>query len=151
MKLAEALMERADLQRRLVQIRERIKQNALYQEGETPAESVTELLAEYRRCAGRLETLVVAINRSNQQITLADGTPMLQALARRERLIRENAMLIALCEAAMPDNSRYSRSELRYVSAVNIAEIRKDADKIAQSCRQLDILVQQANWAHDLN
>ena len=46
MKLAEALMERADLQRRLVQIRERIKQNALYQEGETPAESVTELLAE---------------------------------------------------------------------------------------------------------
>ena len=151
MKLAEALMERADLQRRLVQIRERIKQNALYQEGEIPAESVTELLAAYRRCAGRLETLVVAINRSNQQITLADGTPMLQALARRDGLIRECAMLIALCEAAMPDNSRYSRSELRYVSAVNIAEIRKDADKIAQSCRQLDILVQQANWAHDLN
>ena len=151
MKLAEALMERTDLQRRLVQIRERMKQNALYQEGETPAESVAELLKEYRRCAERLETLVVAINRSNQQIMLADGTPMLEALARREGLIRECAMLIALCEAAMPDNSRYSRSELRYVSAVNIAEIRKDADKIAQSCRQLDILVQQANWVHDLN
>ena len=142
MKLAEALMERADLQRRLVQIRERIKQNALYQEGETPAESVTELLAEYRRCAERLETLVVALNRSNQQIVLADG---------RDGLIRECAMLIALCEAAMPDNSRYSRSELRYVSAVNIADIRKEADKLAQNCRQLDILVQQANWSHELN
>ena len=89
MKLAEALMERADLQRRLVQIRERMKQNALYQEGETPAESVAELLKEYRRCAERLETLVVAINRSNQQIVLADGTPMLEALARRDGLIRE--------------------------------------------------------------
>ena len=151
MKLAEALMERADLQRRLVQIRERIKQNAIYQEGETPAESVVELLAEYRRCAERLETLVVAINRSNQQIVLADGTPLLEALVRRDGLIRECAMLIALCEAAMPDNSRYSRSELRYVSAVNIADIRKEADKLAQNCRQLDILVQQANWSHELN
>jgi hypothetical protein len=51
----------------------------------------------------------------------------------------------------MPDNSRYSRSELRYVSAVNIADIRKEADKLAQNCRQLDILVQQANWSHELN
>ena len=151
MKLAEALMERADLQRRLVQIRERIKQNALYQEGETPAESVTELLAEYRRCAERLETLVVAINRSNQQIVLADGMPMLEALARRERLQNEHAMLSALCEAAMPDNSRYSRSELRSLSAVNISEVRKEADKIAQRCRELDIQIQQANWSQDLS
>ena len=151
MKLAEALMERADLQRRLVQIRERIKQNAIYQEGETPAESVVELLAEYRRCAERLETLVVAINRSNQQIVLADGTPMLEALARRERLQNEHAMLSALCEAAMPDNSRYSRSELRSLSAVNISEVRKEADKIAQRCRELDIQIQQANWSQDLS
>ena len=151
MKLAEALMERADLQRRLVQVKQRMQQNALYQEGDAPAESVAELLAEYRRCAERLETLVVAINRSNQQIVLADGTPMLEALVRRDGLIRECAMLIALCEAAMPDNSRYSRSELRYVSAVNIADIRKEADKLAQNCRQLDILVQQANWSHELN
>ena len=151
MKLAEALMERADLQRRLVQIRERIKQNAIYQEGETPAESVVELLAEYRRCAERLETLVVAINRSNQQIVLADGMPMLEALARRERLQNEHAMLSALCEAAMPDNSRYSRSELRSLSAVNISEVRKEADKIAQRCRELDIQIQQANWSQDLS
>ena len=151
MKLAEALMERADLQRRLVQIRERMKQNALYQEGETPAESVAELLKEYRRCAERLETLVVAINRSNQQIVLADGMPMLEALARRERLQNEHAMLSALCEAAMPDNSRYSRSELRSLSAVNISEVRKEADKIAQRCRELDIQIQQANWSQDLS
>ena len=151
MKLAEALMERADLQRRLVKVKQRMQQNALYQEGDAPAESVAELLAEYRRCAERLETLVVAINRSNQQIVLADGMPMLEALARRERLQNEHAMLSALCEAAMPDNSRYSRSELRSLSAVNISEVRKEADKIAQRCRELDIQIQQANWSQDLS
>ena len=128
-----------------------MQQNALYQEGDAPAESVAELLAEYRRCAERLETLVVAINRSNQQIVLADGMPMLEALARRERLQNEHAMLSALCEAAMPDNSRYSRSELRSLSAVNISEVRKEADKIAQRCRELDIQIQQANWSQDLS
>ena len=128
-----------------------MQQNALYQEGDAPAESVAELLAEYRRCAERLETLVVAINRSNQQIVLADGMPMLEALARRERLQNEHAMLSALCEAAMPDNSRYSRSELRSLSAVNISEVRKEADRIAQRCRELDIQIQQANWSQDLS
>ena len=77
--------------------------------------------------------------------------PMLEALARRERLQNEHAMLSALCEAAMPDNSRYSRSELRSLSAVNISEVRKEADKIAQRCRELDIQIQQANWSQDLS
>lgn len=34
MKLAEALIERADLQRRLEQLKQRLRQNAQYQEGE---------------------------------------------------------------------------------------------------------------------
>ena len=51
----------------------------------------------------------------------------------------------------MPDNSRYSRSELRSLSAVNISEVRKEADKIAQRCRELDIQIQQANWSQDLS
>ena len=38
MKLAEALIERADLQRRLEQLKQRLNQNAQYQEGEEPAE-----------------------------------------------------------------------------------------------------------------
>ena len=37
-KLAEALAARADLQRRIEQLRSRISDNARYQEGEEPAE-----------------------------------------------------------------------------------------------------------------
>ena len=46
MKLAEALSLRADLQRRIAALRERLRKNARVQEGDTPAEDPLELLAE---------------------------------------------------------------------------------------------------------
>ena len=46
MKLAEALQERADLNRRIAQLRSRLESNALVQEGEKPAEDPNELWQE---------------------------------------------------------------------------------------------------------
>ncbi|MCD0167601.1 hypothetical protein IHN58_18320, partial [Deinococcus sp. 12RED42] len=44
MKLAEALIERADLQKRAAQLEERLVKNLLVQEGEAPAEDPQALL-----------------------------------------------------------------------------------------------------------
>ena len=46
MKLAEALMLRADYQKRAEQLKQRLNQNAKVQEGDTPAENPADLLAE---------------------------------------------------------------------------------------------------------
>ncbi len=46
MKLAEALLERADAQRRYAQVEERARRFAKVQEGEAPAENPAALLAE---------------------------------------------------------------------------------------------------------
>lgn len=146
MKLAQALMERADVQRRLAQLNQRLQQNAQFQEGETPAEDPAELLAEYRRASKTLAQLVVAIHRANHAARLADGTPMVAALAERERLQGEHAMLVRLADAATPDQSRYSRSEIRMLPAVAVKEIRREADLAAKRCRELDVQIQEANW-----
>ena len=45
MKLAEALNERADIQRRIAQLESRLIDNAKVQEGEEPAERPEDLLA----------------------------------------------------------------------------------------------------------
>ncbi len=45
MKLAEALQLRADIQKKLASLRERIKQNTVVQEGENPSEDPNELSA----------------------------------------------------------------------------------------------------------
>ena len=58
--------------------------------------------------------------------------------------------MLKLAEAALPEQDRYSRSEIKMLSAVDIKAIRKQADQVAKQHRELDILVQQANWQHDL-
>lgn len=150
MKLAEALIERASLQRRLAQLNQRLRQNAQHQEGEAPAEDPQELLAEYRRVSAEWEDLVVRINQANGSVRLADGTGMTAALARRDRLKAEHAALTELANAATPEQSRYSRSEIKMLAAIDVKAVRQAADEAAKAYRELDTLVQQANWQHDL-
>ncbi|MDY4280191.1 MAG: DIP1984 family protein [[Pasteurella] mairii] len=150
MKLAEALIERADLQRRLEQLNQRLRQNAQYQEGEEPAENPVELLAEYHRTAEQWQKMVVEINQANNRIQLENGTSMIEALALRDLLKTKHAMLINLADAATPEQSRYSRSEIKMLAAVNVREIRKQADEIAKQHRELDTQIQQANWLNEL-
>lgn len=150
MKLAEALIERADLQRRLAQLNQRLQQNAQYQEGEQPAEDPNALLDEYSATAAQLSQLIVKINLANNRIQLENGTSMLTALAERDRLKAYHSTLTSLADAAMPEQSRYSRSEIKLLAAVNIKQIRKQADDIAKQHRQLDTQIQQANWLNDL-
>ena len=58
MKLAEALIERSDLQRRISELEGRLANNARVQEGEKPAEKPQELMKELDECIAALEELV---------------------------------------------------------------------------------------------
>ena len=150
MKLAEALIERADLQCRLEQLKQRLNQNAQYQEGEEPAESPEALLAEYRQAATKLEQLIVKINLANNRIQLESGQVMVEALAKRDRLKAEHNTLINLADAATQTFDRYSRSEIKTLAAIDVKNIRKQIDEIAKQHRQLDTQIQQANWLSEI-
>ena len=150
MKLAEALIERADLQRRLEQLKQRLNQNAQYQEGEEPAESPEALLAEYRQAATKLEQLIVKINLANNRIQLESEQLMVEALAKRDRLKAEHNTLINLADAATQTFDRYSRSEIKTLAAIDVKNIRKQIDEIAKQHRQLDTQIQQANWLSEI-
>ena len=150
MKLAEALIERADLQCRLEQLKQRLNQNAQYQEGEEPAESPEALLAEYRQAATKLEQLIVKINLANNRIQLESGQLMVEALAKRDRLKAEHNTLINLADAATQTFDRYSRSEIKTLAAIDVKNIRKQIDEIAKHHRQLDTQIQQANWLSEI-
>ena len=85
MKLAEALQLRGDLQKRMMQLSDRLMQNARVQEGEKPAEDPEALLAEYESCAGQLEELMARINRTNCETRTERGT-LTELLAKRDCL-----------------------------------------------------------------
>ena len=68
MKLAEALSIRADLQKKVAQLKERIKESAKVQEGDEPCDNVEELYKELDEALVQLEDLVYRINITNVQI-----------------------------------------------------------------------------------
>lgn len=150
MLLAEALSQRADITTRLAELKQRALRNVRHQEGETPAEDPMELLAEFERLTGDLETRVLQINVTNLATEVEPGVTMTAALARRDALRARHRMLVELADGAVQPRDRFTRTELRYESAVDVRALRQAADDVARRLRELDTRIQQVNWATEL-
>lgn len=151
MKLAEALLDRADLQKRVESLQSRIVANASFQEGETPAENAAELLEECLLAQSALERLVAAVNLTNASTLTSDGRTLTAVLATRERLRSQHSVLIRAADAAGGGwGRRQLRSELRQMSALPVTELRARADDAAAALREIDVVIQRTNWEADL-
>lgn len=151
MKLAEALAQRADLATRMSQLSSRIEQNVLVQEGEKPAEDPLALLAEHDRLAAELQVLIVRINTTNLSVAVPGHASMTAALARRDVLRQQVRLRQTVATSASARFDRSTRSELRYVSIVDVPVIRAEADSLAAQLRELDTRIQEANWINELS
>ena len=85
MKLAEALIERADPQRKIAQLEHRMELNAKVQEGDEPAAFVYDRLPQYERLMDELEKLIITINKTNHKAEL-DGITLAEAITKRDCL-----------------------------------------------------------------
>ncbi|MEV7419680.1 DIP1984 family protein [Streptomyces sp. NPDC089919] len=153
MKLGEALSERAEATRRVEQLRARIAANARYQEGETPAEDATALLADATETMVALERLIGRINRTNSTVDMGADGLLTDALARRDMLRLKHSVLTSAADAAAGKeggHGRQMRSELRMLSALPVAALRAQADVVARQIRELDARIQRTNWEADL-
>lgn len=149
MKLAEALQERADLNRRIQLLQGRLSSNAVVQEGERPPEDPQELLKELDGCVGRLERLIGDINLTNCRTEL-DGESLTQLLARRDALKLRLSAYRDLAYSASQLARRGTRSEIKLLSTVDVKAVQKHADALAQELRLLDNRIQAANWTTEL-
>ena len=143
MKLAEALSIRADLQRKVSQLRARLKDSSKVQEGDTPAEQISDLFLELEECLVQLEEMVYRINHTNE------GETITRMIARKDHLSQRVAINQDLLEHVM-ETDRYGRNEIKYVRMVDVAALRKETDIIAKQLRELDLKLQELNWTIDL-
>ena len=148
MKLAEALSIRADLQRKVSQLRSRLKDSSKVQEGDTPAEKVADLFQELEECLVQLEEMVYRINRTNME-TIHEGETITRMIARKDHLAQRVAINQELLGHVM-ETDRYGRNEIKYVRMVDVAALRKETDGIAKTLRELDLKLQELNWTIDL-
>lgn len=149
MKLAEALQERADLNARIESLRSRLYNNAIVQEGESPAEDPGELVRELDECTDRLRTLIAKINRTNCE-TVINGVTITDMIASRDVLKVQLAVYRDLVGAASQIARRASRTEIKLLPAVDVKAVQKKADELAKELRVTDNAIQEANWITEL-
>jgi hypothetical protein len=72
------------------------------------------------------------------------------AIARRDVVRLRHSVYRDLAQAAVVTQDRYTKSEVKFRSSVNVAELQERADALAQEHRELDARIQEANWQTDL-
>jgi hypothetical protein len=150
MKLAEALAERSDCQRRIEEIRKRVVRSARVQEGEEPAEDTTELLAEAARVFARMQELISNINRVNSKTAFDNKRTISDAIAERDVVGKRRDFLSGIADAASTRQDRYSKSEVRFVPTVSVGTLQMEVDQLARQYRELDTRLQELNWKTEL-
>ena len=141
MKLAAALIERADLQTRLTQLQTRLLNNAKVQEGVKPNEDPKDLLKELDEVSKQLEDYIYRINMTNAATSL---------LAKKDVLTKKIGILRAFLNESSALVDRYSLKEIKIDSTVDVAKLQKDLDALSKELRLLDQKIQEINWTTDL-
>ncbi len=150
MKLAEALILRGDIQKRLAQLQDRLKRSAWVQEGETPHEDPTKLRNQVTSLIQQLRELIYQINQANMTTRLSSGMTLTEALASRDALTLHQNILRSVADAASERVDRYGRAEIKRIPTIDVAQLRDEIDLLAKQRREIDTVIQAANWATDL-
>ena len=150
MKLAEALILRADCNRRFEQLKQRIIRSALVQEGDEPPENPRELVEELERVSRELADLIRRINRTNSLTVFREGATLADALAERDVTLAKREAYNQIVQSASVRQDRYSKSEVKYRATVNVQEIQSRVDELSKAARELDARIQETNWKVDL-
>lgn len=149
MKLAEALNLRADLQKRVAQVKERLNNNIKVQEGDVPAEAPEALFHELDATLAQLQEMIFRINRTNLA-TVWEGRCLTDMIAEKDTLALRISVLREVLGNANVRSDRFSRNEIKFVRTIDIAALQKQIDGLSKQLRELDVRLQQANWMTDL-
>lgn len=150
MKLAEALLKRADVQRDISNLVSRIVNNVLVQEGDEPAADPETLLGTYAEKTEELEGLVQAINATNAATSFSDTETIADAIARRDMLSERRRTYRMIYDASQIRAERHSGNEIRFVRCIDLRQLQKKIDDTNKEYRELDMKLQQLNWTVDL-
>ena len=150
MRLADALLQRSEMNKKLASLKERMKGNCRVQEGDEPGEDPQSLLNDSFRILQELEELVCRINRTNITVKLVSGKTMMEAIAERERVTAQHHLLKEAASACRIENNYYSNSEIKWRPVLKVAGLEKQADDLSKKIRELNSAIQEANWTHEL-
>ena len=149
MKVAEALILRSDLQKRIEQLRVRLNNNAKVQENDEPSEKPEDLLNELDSNINQLKVLIKQINKTNC-VTISNGQTLADLIAERDTLTLKSNILRGFLNIAGQKVNLYSTTEIKIMSTVDVPALQKELDLLSKKIRETDTELQQANWLTEL-
>ena len=149
MKLAEALAMRNGHQAHIQDLEQRLRRSSQVQMGDNPPENPEDLLSDMERTFQELQRLISAIDRTNSHAT-TEGKTLAELLIERNLLRSRQHILERLLAEASIRTVRQTKSEIRIVTTIRVAQIQKDIDALGAEYRRLDMMLQAANWSIDL-
>jgi hypothetical protein len=147
--LAEALAIRKDLQKKIEQLRSRLLNNVRIQEGDEPSENPTELMKELDSSLTHLQRLIFQINKTNMN-TVSEGKTLTELMSEKDVLTLRIAALREVFNKASESQDRYSRSEIKMTTTIDVKALGRQIDEWAKQLRQLDIKIQSLNFSTEL-
>ena len=146
MKLAEALLLRADLIKKIEHLQFRIVPLLIVSDDRLPQEDPDEVMAQLRKTILDLESIIIRINKTNNE-TIVEGEGLLmQALAKRDSLKMLSEKLRNIRQAAQINNS----SDKNLKTTIDIKKLQAEMDQTGRSFREIDSKIQEINWLTEL-
>ena len=146
MKLAEGLLLRADLMKKIEHLQNRIRPVLIVSDDKLPQEDPEELLAQLRKAVQNLENIVVRINKTNNE-TMVEGEGLLmEALAKRDSLKMLSEKLRNIRYAAQINNS----GDNNLKTTISISKLQVEMDQTGRAFREIDSKIQEINWLTEL-
>ena len=146
MKLAEGLLLRADLMKKIEHLQNRIRPVLIVSDDKRPQEDPEELLAQLRKAVQNLEDIVVRINKTNNE-TMVEGEGLLmEALAKRDSLKMLSEKLRNIRYAAQINNS----GDNNLKTTISISKLQVEMDQTGRAFREIDSKIQEINWLTEL-
>ncbi|SEA53788.1 DIP1984 family protein [Bizionia paragorgiae] len=142
MKLAEALLLRADLLKKIEHLQNRIRPVLIVSDNKQPQEDPDKLLSQLRKAIQDLEALVVRINKTNNTTKVSGKGYLMEALAKRDSLKMLSEKLRTIRYSAQINNS----GETNLKTTIDIKKLQAEMDQTGRAFREIDSKIQETNW-----
>src|SRR5690625_3731192 len=146
MKLAEGLLLRADLIKKIDHLQNRSRPVLIVSNDRVPQEDPNKLLAQLRNAIQELETVIVRIDKTNNETYIVGEGLLMEALAKRDALKMLSEKLRNIRYGAQVNNT--GDTELK--TTIDIKKLQIEVDQAGRAFRELDSKIQEANWLTEL-
>ena len=146
MKLAEALLLRAALMKKIEHLQNRITPVLIVSDDKLPQEDPDKLMAQLRKAIQDLETLIIRINKTNNETYIEGEGFLMEALAKRDSLKILSEKLRYIRYAAQINNS----GDKNLKTTIDIKNLQIEMDQTGRAFREIDSKIQEINWLTEL-